>query len=321
MQKQTLAFLFALFTGYFSFGQRINWTAFRLTEENEFFNITHRGIDQYYTQGMRFEFTYQTAERKLLEKLVIPIPNSSINYYSLSLSQQIYSPHETESYFFAGDMPYSGALYFSESLESLSASKQFRLTTRLHAGMIGPAALVKNTQLLFHKIIKNDLAVGWDTQLRNDIYLNYSLKAERALTKPNSLLRVEGKAEANIGTVLISAVPGFNFELGTWYNPSKKFSWQVFFRPEVRWVLYNALLQGGIINQATADEFYAQYFIKKIKPLVYSHSSGFQIRYNRLELFYRQVNLTREFTGQRPHYFSTIMFTFPIQSKLSNLKF
>jgi Uncharacterized protein conserved in bacteria (DUF2219) len=125
-------------------------------------------------------------------------------------------------------------------------------------------------------------------------------------------VKLEGKGEANVGTVLISVVPGLNIETKKWVNRSKKFSVYLFFRPEVRVVLFNALLQGGILNQAYAEEFYSQYFIKKIKPLVYSHSTGFEIRYNRMELLYRQVNLTREFSGQKPHYYSTFMLAFPL---------
>ncbi len=314
MFKNTLALLSLLVVGYVpSVGQRVKWEAFRLTEENEFFNVTHRGIDRYYTQGMRFEFTYQVSDRKFIERLLIPASSSAINTYSVSLSQQIFTPKLTDSYFFAGDMPYAGALYFSESLESLDTTAQFRLSTRLDAGLIGPLSFGEQTQLLFHKIIHNDLAVGWSTQLRNDIYLNYSLKAEKSLTKPNSLFKVEGKGELNLGTVLISAVPGVNLSINNWLNRSKKFSWQVFFKPEARLVFFNALLQGGMLNQANAGEFYSQYFINRIKPVVYSHSMGFRIRYNKFDFLYRQVNLTREFTGQQPHYYSTLMFTFPIK--------
>ena len=314
MPKNILALLSLLVAGFTTCdGQRVKWKAFRLTEENEFFNVTQRGIDRYYTQGMRFEFTYQASDRKLLEKILIPVSSISINAYSVSLSQQIFTPKLTDSYFFVGDMPYASTLYFSESLESLDTTTQFRLSTRIDAGLIGPLSFGEQTQLLFHKIINNDLAVGWGTQLRNDIYLNYSFKAEKALTKSNSLFKVEGKGELNLGTVLISAVPGVNFSINNWLNRSKKFSWQVFFKPEARLVFFNALLQGGLLNQTNAGEFYSQYFINKIKPVVYSHSMGFRIRYNKFEFLYRQVNLTREFTGQQPHYYSTLMFAFPLK--------
>jgi len=300
---------------HFSFAQRIQWQTFRLTEENDFFNVTHRILDRYYTQGMRFEFQYQVSKRKFLEKLVVPASSVATNIYSFSATQQIYTPKETDSYNFVGDRPYAGALYFSEMLESFDSLKQLRLTTRLDAGMIGPAALAKQTQLLFHKIIQNDLAVGWDTQLRNDIYLNYSIKAEQAFTKREWLLQMEAKIEFNFGTVLFSATPGLNIGLGTWHQKQQKFYWQIFFRPEGRLVFYNALLQGGIFNQANADDYYSQYFIKEINHLIYSHSTGFRVGYNRWQLLYRQVSLAPEFPGQLHHYYSTIMLTFPLNNK------
>lgn len=321
MCKQSLFIVLALFSGTICAGQRVQWKAFRLTEENEFFNATQHGIDRYYTQGVKFEFCYQVAERKFLEKLMMPASSSATNTYSIAVSQQIFTPKRTRSYFFVGDMPYSGALYFSQALESTDSLKQMRLSTRLDMGIIGPGAMARNTQLLFHQIIQNSLAVGWITQMRHDVYLNYQLKAEKAITKPRGFFRVEGKGEVNVGSVLISAVPGINFELGTWYQPLRKnkskVSWQIFVRPELRVILFNAMLQGGVLNQFYAEEFYAQYFISKIKPLVYAHSMGLRLRYKEKELFYRQVNQTREFSGQRPHYFSTLMFTFPIRSKQS----
>jgi len=317
MQKQTLILLFTLLWGSSSFGQRVQWQTFRLTEENDFFNITHRVLDYYYTQGMRFEFQYQVSKRKFIEKLVLPASPTAINVYSFSATQQIYTPKETDTYYFEGDRPYAGALYLSEILESVDSSKQFRLTTRLDAGMIGPAALAKQTQLLFHKIINNTLAVGWDTQLRNDIFLNYSIKAEQAFTKRTWLLNMEAKCELNIGTTLFSIIPGLNIGVGTWHQKQEKFYWQIFFRPEGRLVFYNALLQGGIFNRANADEYYSKYFIKEINQLVYSHSIGFRVGYNRFQFLYRQVSLTPEFSNQLHHYYSTLMFTFPLNGKSS----
>jgi lipid A 3-O-deacylase len=314
MLRFALSLFFVFAIGIWAHGQRVQWQAFRFIEENDFFNVTQRGIDRYYTQGMRFEFLYQVSKRSILEKLVIPISRSAINRYSVSITQQIYTPQKTDSYFFVGDMPYAGSLYLSKSLESKDSTKQTSLTTRLDVGLIGPAALAEGTQKLFHELIKNDLGVGWETQLRNDILLNYSVKAEHNITKPANPFRLELRGEANLGTALISVVPGVNVSVGNWYSLTKKFGWQLFFKPEVRWVVYNALLQGGILNQMNADEIYSQFFLKEIKPLVYSHSAGFQIRYNKLELLYRQVNLTREFAGQKPHYYGSIMLTFPMSN-------
>ena len=311
MQFYLSALLFVL-AAHVTLGQQVQWKSIRVTEENEFFNVTSRGIDRYYTQGLRVELFYQADKRKWIEKILIPASPASVNDYSISLSQKIYTPNRKYSYIFLGDMPYSATLFLSQALRSRDSARQLTLTSRLDAGIIGPAALGRNTQSFFHKLIHNGPGWGWPTQMRNDIYLNYALKFEKAITKKNSLLKLEGKGEVNMGTVLVSVVPGLNIESKRWLSRSKNFSAHIFFRPELRVVLYNALLQGGILNQAYAEEFYSQYFIKKIKPLVYSHTTGFEIRFNRMELLYRQTNLTREFTGQKPHWYGTVMLTFPL---------
>ena len=304
-----------LASGQFTYSQRIQWRSFIITEENEFFNIFRHGIDRFYTQGLKLEFTYQVSERKFLEKLLIPVPGKSTDIYSASVVQKIYTPGQTDEYFYTGDHPYGSSLVLNLGLESYDSAKQLRLNSQLQTGIIGPASLGTQTQRLIHQILGSNAAVGWETQLRNDIYLNYYVKVEKAISQPGRKFRVEWKSEFNLGTALVSSVPGLNFEYGTWYNRSKKNAWQIFFRPEVRIVAFNAMLQGGILNNTAADEEYTQFLLDDIKLLVYSHSAGIRYRHNRFEIMYRQVNLTREFSHQKSHYYSTLWISFPMGKK------
>ena len=77
----TLALMFVFC--YSAEGQRVKWKSFRLTEENDFFNVKPRGIDRYYTQGVRFELTYGVSKMKLLENLMIPASSKATNIFSL----------------------------------------------------------------------------------------------------------------------------------------------------------------------------------------------------------------------------------------------
>lgn len=307
MKKQVFVLILLLISSA-CFSQRIQWQAFKLTEENDFLNVTQRGLDRYYTQGLHVEFLYNTHARKFTEKILIPASRTAQNQYRLGISQQIYTPRKIDTYSFIGDMPYSGVLYLSHVLDSYDSMKRIRFTSRIKAGLIGPISLGEQTQIFFHRLINNKRAAAWDTQLRNDVLLNYSLRIEKQLAQLN-LFELEAKAEANAGSWLVSAVGGLNLKLGAWHKQGN-FSWQIFFMPELRAVAFNASLQGGILNRLNADEKYAQYFLDGIKPLVYSHSTGFQLRYSRWELLYRQVNVTREFTGQLPHYFGSVTLTF-----------
>lgn len=307
-------FVFILISsGQQTFGQRLHWKSFTFTEENDFFNIFQHGIDRFYTQGLKLEFTYQADRRRLLEKLVIPVSSKATNIYSVSIFQKIYTPGRVDKYFYKGDHPYGSSLVFSEGLESYDSTKQLRLLSRIDGGVIGPAALGRRTQSLFHFVINNYPPVAWETQLRNDIYLNYYVKVEKAITPIRSKFRIEWKSEFNLGTALISTVPGLNFEYGTWYSSGKKNHWQIFFRPELRIVAFNAMLQGGILNQNFADELYTQFLLDDIKLLVYSHATGIRFRHHRFEAMFRQVNLTREFSRQVAHYYSTIFVSIPLQ--------
>jgi lipid A 3-O-deacylase len=308
VKKWVFGLVFILIANSACVAQRLQWQAFKLTEENDFFSLTQRGLDQYYTQGLRVEFLYTTRDRKFTEKILVAASPTARNQYTLGIAQQIYAPRNKDTYTFIGDMPYSGILFLSQKLDSYDSAKHVRFTSRLDAGLIGPAALGEHTQGFFHRIINNDPAVAWDTQLRNDILLNYSIRAEKRLAQLGALT-IEGKAEANAGTLLVSGMAGVNLKVGMWQRP-EKFSWEIFFLPEVRAVAYHALLQGGVFNRLKASDKYSQYFLDEIKPTVYSHSTGFQVRFSRWELLYRQVNVTREFMGQSPHYYGTVTLTF-----------
>jgi lipid A 3-O-deacylase len=310
VKKQVFGLVCVLLASSACVAQRVQWQAFRLTEDNDFLGITQRGLDRYYTQGLRFEFLYKTEQRKFFEKTLIPLKNAE-NNYSVGIAQQIYTPSKIiqhPSTFVMDEMPYVADIFLTSRLISFDTIRRIRFNTALQFGFIGPMAIGERTQLLFHKIIGSAPAVGWDTQMRNDILLNYSFRVEKEIAHPG-LLRIDVLAEANAGTTLVSAVTGINLRLGTWYKPGK-FSWELFFLPEVRAIAYNALLQGGILNKMNASENYTQYFLNDIKPLVYSHSTGFQVRYLRWELLYRQVNVTREFSGQLPHYYGNVTLTF-----------
>jgi len=312
MIRTILIILLLVVPGPAIFCQRVQWQSFAFTEENDFLNILRHGIDRYYTQGLKFEFTYRVSKRSFFEKLVIPISPSATNVYSISTFQKIYTPGRVDKYFYAGDHPYGSSLVLSEGLISYDSARQLRLSTRLDAGMIGPATLGKQTQDFFHKMIHGDGAVGWETQLRNDLYLNYFVKVEKAITSPERKFRIEWKADFNLGTALISTVPGLNFEYGTGHDRSKKNAWQIFLNSELRVVAYNAMLQGGVLNQNFSSALYSQFFLEDIKLLIYSQSMGIRYRHNRLEAMFRQVVLTPEFSGQRAHYYGTVWVSFPL---------
>ena len=311
MIKQVFVLVCLMLANSVCMSQRLQWNGFKLTEENDFLSLTQRGLDRYYTQGLQFEFCYTTQRPKFLEKILIPASSWARNQYSISIAQQIFTPRITNKHpseFTGVDMPYAGNLYIKQQLNSYDSTKRIRFTSAFLLGMVGPISLGEHTQAFFHKIIKNNPAVGWATQIPNDVLINYSFRVEKKITQLN-LFALEAKAEAKAGTLLISGAAGLNLKLGNWQK-SDQFSWEVFFLPEVRAVAYNALLQGGIINRLSGGNAQTPYFLNEIKPVVYTHSTGFQVRYKRFELLYRQVNITREFSSQLPHYYGSATLTF-----------
>lgn len=184
--------------------QKVDYYSGTLYTENDLYTIGH-STDRYYTTGQKltvitdelknFEeefhrqwtrFLATWATRKAAQSTAIPSekipstapPDRGTQYrVTYSLGQNMYTPANLhDPALIANDRPYAGWLYIAVGLQARSRAegRLARLSVwEVEAGVVGPAALAKQTQDWVHNNISHSpLAQGWANQLHNEPGLN-----------------------------------------------------------------------------------------------------------------------------------------------------
>src|SRR3954468_3126410 len=198
--------LFCLLTFSQLNAQKLNFV--KVHESNDIFSSDNN--DRYFTQGLKVEVMSNALSRvykkTFLDRVLIkPKTDTSLfNHASISFIQEFYTPSDkTADTILPNDRPFAGVMYLSFKNISVNSIENYRITSDLDIGVLGPAALGREMQngvhLLFAKHNKDTNILGWNYQLQNDIYLNYLLKYEKLM----------------INTKILQTSYIYQFDLGT----------------------------------------------------------------------------------------------------------
>jgi hypothetical protein len=174
-----------------------------ITEENDKFTPTNK--DRYYTQGLKVSI------------------NRGDNLF-FSVTQEINTPADTVNPPSVSppytDQPYSGALYFGcgygRVLER-GGRRDSMFSVEAKFGVIGPSAGGETVQNKFHQLIGTPEAVGWGTQLPDEILFNIDGEFRRRfdLDGPDRDTRdLIARAVLQLGTMRTEAIFGAQFRWG-----------------------------------------------------------------------------------------------------------
>jgi len=286
---------------------------FWLYFDNDMFSNT----DRYYTNGVVLGYTAPGLTNWGLNRLMIRQNRNSVVHSSLSLHHAMFTPLTTkEQPTLSNDRPYASSLFIRYSQTSEDASAGIRLTSALDAGVIGNAALGNVLQRSVHATIPtNDEPLGWETQIKNDLVLNYYVNLQKQLLKSKQA-EVYAEGSVNAGSLHTNASIGINAITGKFipgitplpdnYNQLTNHNrqWQYGIRGglELRMIGYDATLQGGLFNR---DNVYA---LKpdEIERLVAAMHVGLFANYRKLNLSISQYYLSREFREGRQHFWGQI---------------
>ena len=193
--------------------------SFRINFDNDVFDNT----DRYYTNGVRFDFISPALRQSPLSWLMVPYWGQGINYYGISILQNMYTPSTTKvggiQY---GDRPYASYLVFGSFKISNDPIKKFRQTSEIDLGVIGPMAFGDFLQKTVHSNLPtNSEPLGWEYQIQNDLVLNYNLTYEKGLLSSRRVeLNLNGTG--SLGTLYTNMGGGFQFRAGL-MNPYYRF--------------------------------------------------------------------------------------------------
>jgi lipid A 3-O-deacylase len=290
----------------------------RINFDNDIFDNT----DRYYTNGIRFDFVSPALKQSPLSWCMVPYWGHAVNYYGISIGQNMYTPYTTKvGGIHQGDRPYAAYLFLGSFKISNDASNKFRQTSEIDIGVIGPSSFGDFVQKSFHSSVPtNNEPLGWEYQIQNDLVLNYNLTFEKGLV---STRRIEFNLNAlgDLGTLYTNMGGGFLFRTGIMnsyfdsygYSNSKlnkakgysKFQVFLFITSLGKLVGYDATLEGGMLNKSSIYTLSS----KDISLLTYQGSIGLTIAYAGLRLDLEQFLLSPEFHGGELHKWGHIGIT------------
>ncbi len=174
---------------------------FTLLGENSSLSTQHL-TDRYYTNGLGASYLSGEGQFEVLGRLTQPILGDGAPRLALSISQQIYTPADTEARLPPpGDRPYAGLLLGNIGLTQDGAD--MRTSLALSLGMVGPFAAGKTVQNGWHDLIGQRANNGWNTQLHDEAVFAFTGG------------RVWRRALGTVGGFEVDALPAFGISLGT----------------------------------------------------------------------------------------------------------
>ena len=273
---------------------------FRFHYDNDYFTKT----DEYYTQGITFEYVGSAVKKFPLSKILWH-PFKAQPQYGLSFNLFGYTPTTilSDSILF-DDRPYNANISLKTFLIQLDDVNKQQISSAFSIGVMGPAALGFEIQDNIHRWLKNPRPHGWQYQTKNDIIINYQLNYEKQLVSAGNNFLLNATAEARLGTLNDRLSGGINFMAGRFnkrFEPvsTKKNKAEYYFYSQARanFIGYDASMQGGLFTRnnpyviAAAD----------VNRATFQVDAGIIVNFRKLYLSYTQSFLTKEFRTGKNH--------------------
>lgn len=188
-------------------------TIVTITGDNDFF----AGYDHHYTNGLQLAVSADGIELPRFVRSLPTLRDGTDRRVTFALGQRIYTPGDTNrAEPDPRDRPYAGWLYALAEVRTRHGNAVDSLQASL--GVIGPAALARQTQNTYHALIGSDKVRGWKAQLDNQaaVLLGYERAWEGLLrTQIGSLVGdATPRIGATVGNVYTYANAGALFRLG-----------------------------------------------------------------------------------------------------------
>ena len=291
----------------------------KISFDNDIFDYT----DRFYTNGVRIDLIHPSLSENPVTRISVPYWGHGMNYYGISLVQNLYTPSTTKiggiQY---GDRPFAAYLYLASFKITNDPQKRFRMTSEIDLGIIGPYSLGEYMQKSFHNALpSNSEPEGWEYQVQNDLVLNYSVTFDKGVIN-EPWMNVNLISTAILGTLCTNISGGVLARAG-WMNPYfanlgiskrsrlsqnhlRQFQGYFFVKGSTKLVGYDATLQGGLLNRTSPYTLTGA----DVSRLVFQSSLGLAISFGGFEIEAEQFLLSPEFTGGSWHKWGHIGLTF-----------
>jgi hypothetical protein len=284
--------------------EKTNSLAF-LSVTNDYFDFTSPS-DRYFSNQISFSLLNPRIGEFFIYQGLLGFKDGD-NIEGFNLVHDIYTANDVYSTeIIEGDRPFASGLILEFYRHSISANKGVRLTNEFGIGVLGPMAGGRQVQDFIHSLLPNSFDVpGWDHQIGNDVIIQYSLSADKAIV-------IRGPFTAgitgtfNLGTFKTNIDGGIEIQVGNflnyyskalYYENNRKFSWRLALGLSGEFHAYDATLQGGIFNGSSP------YTIQKelLNRSRFRIQIDAEIKYNRWILKWQWAAADHEFDGTYNH--------------------
>lgn len=290
--------------------QKLHRDQISLSSDNDAYLAT--GQDRYYTNGLEIKFSH--ALTRTIKK------GDTLNrVLDISIGQNIYNAHTGSiDHLWEVDRPVTAFLYQGAGISWINR-KERALRLGYQIGFIGPRAGGKEAQKLIHSLVGFYEIEGWEFQLKNSVEFNamlnhktlitrgadYDLLSDLNLRLGTTFSNVEIAAVLRAGRInkLFQSV-STNTRIGDG-NETIKEELFFFFRPSLKYIIYDATIQGGLFNEDKGPVTF------KPKRLIFFPSLGVHYASRRWDLSYAIQFTGREIKRQQyAHQYGNISLGF-----------
>ncbi|HAS40351.1 MAG TPA: hypothetical protein DCS93_07720 [Microscillaceae bacterium] len=277
-----------------TFGQSLPQQSIDFQYDNDLFTQT----DQYYTQGIRWQYTSSQLKRFFLNRMLLKLPNQSQmgNTRTIKLQHAVFTPTNLGVALpLRNDRPYAGYLTLAYAQQQIDTLHQQILMSGIQIGSIGRPAFAEGMQKTIHDVVNSEQPQGWDNQIAPEALLGYQLYYQKAILGKIQRSHLHLFGQINLGNLLTSALVGVGFQLKN--RPKARLRWQLSGSTQIQWIGHNATLQGGLFNRSSPHTFTPQ----QIKRGVVHHQLGGMIGIGQYQVGYAYHLISPEFVDGDNH--------------------
>jgi hypothetical protein len=281
----------------------------------EFDNDRFVDTDRHYTHGTRLFWLSDAGDTPdWAQRLAVALPRidgPGALRLGAVIGQDMFTPDDiSDADIVADDRPYAGWLYGGLALTRATARNQRRW--EIDIGIVGPASLARQTQIVAHDVLGTAVPRGWANQLRNEpgFVLIYEEMWQRvwSLDTDGTRFALAPHIAGSLGNVYTYAAAGGSLRFGTFardeFGPARirpgvpgsdrvvaddGFAWTLFAGAEARLVARNIFLDGNTFTDSHSVDK---------RPLVLDLQVGVSLDLDGVRLTAMQVFRTREFEHQ-----------------------
>ncbi|TDE52714.1 lipid A-modifier LpxR family protein [Flavobacterium sp. GT3P67] len=299
-----------------------------ITHDNDFLGLGNE--DENYTGGLKVEALFPEMKTKWL--FIKYKSEHSLNVSRIGLGATAYTPQDlAEAAVVTGDRPYASLLFLNFGNNFYAMDRAEMVQSEFIVGLMG-TSIPGNAQSHLHENhwfgSERPIPRGWDNQIgyNGSLILNYNTRFQKQITRADgsdtdfNCFIASGVGKIDIGNYMINLQAGmkFNFininsgifqdsyvnmptlikegkEIKYDYKEqNRKFRFSFFAEPNIRFVGYNATLEGLMFNDKSA------YTIdhSDVKRVLFEFNAGFNMTIcDFLSLKYAHFGRSREFEG------------------------